>query len=244
MFFLVATVYSAAAETRGDDYGVTAGAGVSVSTSPYKDYDNAVTPLPLIMYDGDRFYAKGVSAGVHVFKDDTHTLSVGATYSGQQFEPGDTDSRPHQLLDKRKSTVMTDVSYSLTTRFGRATARVSRDVLGRSDGYTTDAGFSVPILREKFTIVPSVGVEWSSGKQAEYYYGVSSGESIRSGLNSHEVSSNFFPYLGLHAQYRITERWSAVAGTRLNVLTGDVKDSPMVDKSVTVSGFLGATFSF
>ena len=35
-----------------------------------------------------------------------------------------------------------------------------------------------------------------------------------------------------------------MAGTRLNVLTGDVKDSPMVDKSVTMSGFLGATFSF
>ncbi len=26
--------------------------------------------------------------------------------------------------------------------------------------------------------------------------------------------------------------------------TGDVKDSPMVDKSVTVGGFLGAAFSF
>ena len=52
------------------------------------------------------------------------------------------------------------------------------------------------------------------------------------------------PFAALEAKYVINSRWSVVAAVRVNVLTGSVKDSPMVGRSATVSGALGVQFTF
>lgn len=226
------------------EHVVAIGAAVGASTSPYKDHDNDLVLLPTLNYEGRHAYIQGTSAGIHLLNNDRHQISIGASYSALHFDPDDTDSRPHKALDKRKSTVMADVSYALVTPLGRAKVTVSRDVLGRSDGYTADASFSVPITRNNFTIVPTLGVEWMSEKHADYYFGISRAESTRSGLRRHEVSSSVSPYISLESRYQINERWSAVGGVKVNALTGKAKDSPMVGRSVTVGGFVGMLFTF
>lgn len=248
LFVLLTLPAAYAGETRRtgqpEEAGISVGAGVAVSTSPYESYDTVVLPMPLVMYDSDRLYLKGASAGVHILKNEKHTVSAGVSYFGHEFDPDDTDSAPHKKLDKRRSTLMADVSYALTTPVGIAKLKVAGDVLGKSDGFVADARFSVPILRDKLTVVPSAGVEWSSENQTDYYYGISRAESARSGLKQHEASAAFSPYLNVDVKYQLTDRWSAVAGANIRFLTGDIKDSPMTDKSVTVGGFLGALFTF
>lgn len=85
------------------------GAAVAVSVSPYKSYDVTVAPLPLITYDSDRFYLKGLGLGVHLLKNERHTVSLGATYHGMGFDPKDTDARELKALDKRHGTLMANV---------------------------------------------------------------------------------------------------------------------------------------
>ena len=220
------------------------GAVFAISTAPYKSYDKYIMVSPFATYDGQRFYVQGAGAGVHLLKNEVHKISAGVSYFGLHFDPDDTDNRAMKNLNRRKSTMMADLTYSVITKVGVGKIKASRDVLGISDGYTVDACWQLPLIREKYTIMPSAGVLWSSREQADYYFGVSRGESWRSGLKRHTATSNFSPYLKLDAKYHFTDRWSAVASVHVNFLTGDVKDSPMVGKSATIGGAIGAQFTF
>lgn len=149
-----------------------------------------------------------------------------------------------RMLDKRRSTLMAGLSYSFVGAWGMIRSSVARDILGKSDGYAAEASYHLPIIREKLTVLPGAGVAWQSGKHSDYYFGVSREESARSGMRGYEADASFLPFVGVEAKYAVTERLSAVAAIRAELLTGSIKDSPMVGRSATVSGALGAQFTF
>ena len=217
-----------------------------VSTSPYKSYDTVVSALPLVNYDSDRFYVKGVELGAHLLKNDMHTVSVGVLYHGMEFDPKDTKDKALKLLGKRRSTLMAAVSYSFTSRFGVLQAQISQDIiLGRSKGTLGDFSYQIPWVTEKITVMPGIGITLSSEKYTKYYFGVSRSESARSGIPYYKPSGiSASPYLSLGMKYMITDRLSAVASGKVELLTGKVKDSPMVGRSCVVSFAAGMQFAF
>lgn len=221
------------------------GAAVGFSTSPYKSYDHQILPLPVVTYDSDRFYIKGAGLGVHLLKNETQKLSVGVSYFGLQFRPRKTDARELKVLNKRRSTMMADVTYSLTTGFGQFRAKASQDVLGNSDGFIGDLSFRIPIIRnDTMTLAPGVGVEWANKLQNDYYFGVSRTEARRGTVPYYKADDSFTPYFVLEGKFNLTESWSVFAGARLDILSSKVKDSPMVGKSCTVSVAAGVEFKF
>lgn len=220
------------------------GAAMTVATSPYKKHDATYLPTPMIRYEADHLYVRNAGAGVYLFKNETHKIGLGVSYAGLHFDPDDTKDHQLKRLNKRKSTLMGDFSYEAITKIGIAKIKLSRDLLGHSDGYTVDAVFQVPLIRECYTIMPGVGVLWSSRKQSDYYFGVGRGESARSGVREYTAKANFSPYVKLEGKYDFNERWSAVGGVYVNFLTGSIKNSPMVGRSATVAGALGMQYKF
>lgn len=226
------------------DNSISVGPVFSYTQSPYKSHDGSMMVAPLLLHDSRWFYLRGSAGGIHLFNNGTHKISAGVSYFGLNFDRHDTDNRRLRQLDNRRSTLMGEVSYTAITPIGLAKVKVARDVLGLSDGYLADASFGVPWITDRFTIMPSAGVTWSSRKQADYYYGISGREARRSGLKEHTATANFSPYLKLEAQYNFTERISAVAGADVQFLTSKVKDSPMVGRSSVFGGFIGGVFKF
>lgn len=220
------------------------GAGVAASTSPYKSQDASLSAAPLVTYDSDRLYLRGTEAGVYIWKNEQHAIGAGVEYSWMNYDPDDSDDAGMKKLDKRRSTLMAGLSYSYTGAWGMIRAGLARDILGKSDGYVAEASYRLPIVREKLTVLPGAGVSWKSGKEADYYFGVSRGESARSGIKRYEAGAAVLPFVSVEAKYTITERWSAVAALKAELLTGSIKDSPMVGRSATVSGAIGAQFTF
>lgn len=220
------------------------GAVGSVHVSPYKSYDTTVLPLPFVTYKSDRFYAKGTSLGVHLLKNERHELSVGASYLGLEFKPRRTDDRQLKQLDKRRSTMLADISYSYVSRFGLVRTQLGQDVLGKSDGMLGNLSLHVPWMTETFVVMPGIGVQWASSKHNEYYYGVSRTEAARSGLRRCSPGNTFSPYLMLEAKYKLSDGWDVVAKARTEYVTGRLKDSPMVGKSFTTSIMAGVQYNF
>lgn len=237
-------VYTCPPPVKEFDNSISVGPVVSYVQSPYKSHDGSLMVAPLLLHDSKWFYLRGSAGGIHLFNNGTHKISAGVSYFGLKFDPDDTDDSRLRRLDKRRSTMMGDISYTAITPIGLAKIRFSRDLLGHSDGYLADAYFGVPWITDRFTIMPSAGVIWSSRKQADYYYGISRSEASRSNLREHTAKANFSPYLKLEAQYNFTARVSAVAGADAQFLTGKVKDSPMVGRSTVFGGFLGCVFKF
>ncbi|MEX3019388.1 MipA/OmpV family protein [Kluyvera sp. STS39-E] len=237
---LIATSATAAqAESK-----LTLGAGVGIVEHPYKQYDHDVYPVPVINYEGDNFWFRGLGGGYYLWNDGTDQLSVMGYWSPTYFKPGDSDNSQLRRLDKRKSTVMAGVSWMHHTQYGSLRTALSGDVLDNSNGIVWDTAWVYRYTNGGLTLTPGIGVEWNSENQNQYYYGVSHREAARSGLRSYDPSNSWNPYLEMSANYRFAGNWSVYGTARYTRLSDEITDSPMVDKSWSGLLSTGVTYTF
>jgi outer membrane protein len=220
------------------------GAGVGVLETPYKDYDRKVVPVPVITYEGDDFWFRGLGGGYYLWNDESDKLSVTAYYSPFEFKPKDSDNWQLRQLDKRKATLMAGLSYVHNTQYGFLRTSLAGDTLDNSNGISWDLAWLYRYTNGGLTLTPGIGVEWSSENMNEYYYGISGKESRRSGLDRYDPDSDWSPYLELSASYKLSDDWSVYGVGRYTHLSSEVKDSPMVDKSWAGALSAGVTYSF
>lgn len=223
----------------------TLGAGIGIVENPYKQYDNDLYPVPVINYEGDNFWFRGLAGGYYLWNDQSDKLSIMAAYSPLHFKPRDSDDIQLRQLDRRKSTAMAGLSYThATEQYGFLRTALLADVLDNSNGFVWDLAWLYRYTNGGLTLTPGIGVEWNSDNQNDYYYGVSGAESRRSGLNSYDSDSGWNPYLELTANYRFLGDWSVYGSARYTRLSDEIKDSPMVDKSWSGLISTGVTYSF
>lgn len=237
---LICVFFPAAAQAGGFSLG----AGGGFSSSPYKGHDDSIMPFPLVFYEGERFFIRGLSAGVHLWKGNNQEISTGLSYSFFHFDSDSTSNDQLKMLDDRYATATIDLMYRLRTQWGTASLKVSRDILGHSDGFTADASYRLPIVIGQVQLTPGAGVQWASKEQLDYYFGVSSRESRKSGLEEYSPSNAFSPYLGLDVGYSLSESWSAGAGAQVLFLNDEIKDSPMVDSSELIITTISVKYTF
>jgi Outer membrane protein V len=223
---------------------LTLGAGVGIVEHPYKQYDHDLYPVPVINYEGDNFWFRGLGGGYYLWNDGTDQLSVMGYWSPMYFKPGDSDNSQLRKLDKRKSTVMAGVSWMHHTQYGSLRTALSGDILDNSNGVVWDTAWVYRYTNGGLTLTPGIGVEWNSENQNQYYYGVSHHEAAKSGLRSYDPSNSWNPYLELTANYRFANSWSVYGTARYTRLSDEITDSPMVDKSWTGLLSTGVTYTF
>lgn len=73
---IASSTFAASAESN-----FSLGAGVGVVETPYKQYDNKAYPIPVITYESDDFWFRGLGGGYYLWKDQADQLSVFAAYS-------------------------------------------------------------------------------------------------------------------------------------------------------------------
>jgi len=238
----VLTAITATSALADNNFSV--GAGVGVLETPYKDYDRDVVPVPVITYEGDDFWFRGLGGGYYLWNDESDKLSITAYYSPFEFKPKDSDNWQLRRLDKRKATLMAGLSYVHNTEYGFLRTSLAGDTLDNSNGISWDLAWLYRYTNGGLTLTPGIGLEWSSENMNEYYYGVSGKESRRSGLDRYDPDSDWSPYLELSASYKLTDAWSVYGVGRYTHLSSEVKDSPMVDKSWAGALSAGVTYSF
>jgi len=224
--------------------GLSLGAAALGSTSVYRGDNTRFYPAPVIDYQGDSFYVHSLLAGYYLWKDPQNQLSVVAAYNPFGFRPSHSDDDQMKRLDKRHGTLMAGLSYSHNAEWGTIRSMLTGDTLDQSNGIVGDVAYLYAFKGDKWTVVPGVGVMWNSANQNKYYYGISSSESRRSGLDSYKPGDSFNPYVEVSARYSFAPQWQAFFTGRYIRLADEVKDSPMVDKSYTGVVMTGISYTF
>ena len=225
-------------------WGFDFGLGGSVTTSEYKDVYAAGATLPLLGYEGDRFYLRGVSGGLHLFKNDMHEINVQLSYLPQRYLASWSSDHAMKQLDNRYSSMLAGLNYRLMSPYGILQATVSADVLGYSNGFIAQASYSYPVILGRLTLAPTVGVKWTSCEYNDYYYGIDSDESRASGLSEYKPDSALSPNAGLTARLDLSENWSVFANGNLEFLNQEIYDSPMVENATKLSVGAGLLSKF
>ncbi len=230
---------------RVDSFGL--GLGGSAATSEYKGYDSQYSVAPVIKLETPVFYIDGYRAGIHAFTTDdkAHDIQLGLTYNEQKFDPKDSDDYAMRVLDKRCSSLMAELSYRFYSDYGNFKTSYAHDIQGRSKGdkVTLAYGYDFTVTKG-LNIEPSVGVDWTSKKFNEFYYGVSDSESAVSGLKAYKPKGGFSPFMSVDVTYEAFENFYLALDVGVKYLSSEIKDSPMVKHNNKAWSFLGFYYAF
>jgi len=223
---------------------LTLGASLLYSQSPYKSGQDRYYPVPIINYEGDSFYIRSLQAGYYLWKDQQDQLSLTVLGSPQNYDPDDADDGDMKSLSKRHMTLMGGVAYRHSADWGIVRTTLVGDMLDNSNGIIWDLTYLYRFEFGQFSLTPGIGALWSSANQNNYYYGISSAESRRSGLDRYDPDSSWSPYVELTAGWNISEHWNATLAGRYSRLGDEIKDSPMVDTSSQMLLWTGVSYTF
>lgn len=220
------------------------GAGAGVGTSPYKGYSEQWTPLPIVSYEGEYAYIRGMSAGIKAVNLEFLEISAYAAYNNTSFRRHESSDQQLKLLNNRDASVVGGVGTRLLTPAGMFHLAVAADLMNNSNGLTGEAGYIYSFDFGTIEFLPAAGVYWNNAKYTNYYYGVSEKESQRSGLDRYKAKQSFSPYLGLTVNVTLNDNWEIFLQGEVTQLARQIKDSPMVNSSRTHTANTGIIFTF
>lgn len=145
--------------------------------------------------------------------------------------------------------------HGLTNPYDSLSFRVDvvKDVGGAHEStlVTPTIDFGTPLSRS-FYVGLSASAEWAGGGYADYYFSISPADSIASTLPVYDADGGFKSWrLGIIGNYALsgdlTRGWSLFGAGSYSHLSGDFKDSPIVDQRGSAGQWvaaLGAAYSF
>lgn len=220
------------------------GLGGAYVSSPYKAHGGSILPTLPVSYEGERFYAHVLGAGVYLWKGERQDISVGLAYAALSFNADKTDDNRLKRIENRYDTINAAAQYRLRTDFGHLGVQVARDILGHSSGFSADVSYKYPFSLGPVYLIPGAGLRWDSKEQVDYYYGVSGKEAHKSGLGKYSPDSALSPYLSLAARWAFADNWSLTAGGEVQFLGSEIKNSPVVDKAQIFSAAIAVMYTF
>lgn len=224
---------------------LTLGVSTYVAFPAYKDYDAQVYVLPDIHWENEFFYVDGLSAGVNAWRADSQVLRIGLAWMPLYFDASKSDNWGVSRLNDRDSSIAAQVQYILQGQYGRFDTKLLGDISGKSDGFLARAAYGYPFDVNNTTVTPSFALTWASDNFADYYYGVSYREHLRSGLSSYKANSYVMPSASLSLATHITPNWTVHGIGTVNFIPNEVQDSPMTSsRSMSFGVGFGVSYTF
>lgn len=218
------------------------GAQVMVASNPYRGGDTVVLALPMLTYVGERFFVVSPRAGFNVVRHARGSINIIADYrfKGEAFEAEGFLAG----MDDREDTVMAGVDASMRT-YGRCRLEVSimTDVLDRHNGQDVNLVLSRIFRMEKLFLIPGAGLVWRTSDYNDYYYGVKPSEATDE-RPAYDPGSTLEWFARLLLRYDFSDHWSLAGAARLEGLSDELRDSPIVDKDYLTTVFVGLNYFF
>jgi outer membrane protein len=219
----------------------TIGALVIDRNAPYRDLDEGLLVVPLVRFEGERAYLRGLRGGVRLAESPGHELSV---FAQARLDGFDSDDSPYLagMADRRASLDLGLASTWTSQRLGALELSAAADALDRSGGYELAASWTGRLAAGAWTFLPGVSVRWQDEKMVDYYYGVRPSEAVP-GRAAYSADAALTPDVSVLATRQLGTRWSVFARASHAWLPSAVTDSPLVDRNGNTSLFLGVGYS-
>lgn len=210
--------------------------------APYRQLDEDLLVVPLVRFEGERFYLRGLRGGV-VF-----ARSGGFSFGGFVQARGD----GYDASDSPYLTGMADREFSMDAGLagswrvagvGQFEASLATDMLDRSGGQEAEVSWTGLVPAAGWQILPTVSLRWQSQDMVDYYYGVRTGEA-RVDRPAYAPGSGLFPSVAILATRPLGERWQLFARAGHTWLPSEATNSPLVDQDGRTTVMLGLGYRF
>lgn len=226
------------------------GVATAIIDSPYAGEGTRVLPLPLIGYEGERWFFRETTAGMHVLDKGGFQLNaiVAGRFNG--FDIHDlgaaalaSNGLDARLLQDRRHGIDAGLGVSWSNGPGVLRLQAVADVSGASGGQEVSAEYLHQFQAGRWTLAPGVGVRWKSSDLTQYYYGILDKEVAR-GVARYAPGAVIVPTVSFSAIRPVGERWKLYAGFEYSILPRKITDSPLLEKDVNGEGVLAIGFNY
>lgn len=227
-----------------------AGIATIVPSSPYKGADSEILVIPIVTYEGERLSWRGPSLSYKLtgLKRNEPSFSLTLNLAPNELDSEDSeDSDQLNGIDDRDFSFMAGINYVHPLGFATLESSVETDISGKHDGQRAVVSIERPLfMHEKRKWVVNLGAEaeYLSANYADYYFGVTEAEQNRSQFDAYSVGSVIQPAIKLGGYYQFNKDWMMVGNLRWQALASDIKDSPIVESSTAIDGFIGVVYAF
>jgi outer membrane protein len=217
--------------------GWTVGGAAYSGSSPYIAASATNLAIPggiyigdRVMYLGDRiFYTFGKQGPVSYFGRLRVRLG--------NLDPA--DSPAWTGLTERKGQLEAGLGAIIASPVGLWTTRFSSDISGRSNGTELLLNWAAPFVRERWMVMPGIGVLWRGRRMANYYFGGVSQAEAAPGRPAYDVGNAWSLVPSLVASYRIDRRWLIGVVLSYEHFSSAIVDSPLIQKSGRYDALVG-----
>jgi len=230
-------------ETMDLKAGSTAvGAAVQTAASPYAGVGQVLDMMPLYVYEGEVFYLHSYRAGFKLPVNDDLKFDV---FISSRFEGFPYNEIPASLADMQPRNPGLDGGLALRYHsvIGDLALQFTNDITTESNGSEFIAGYGYKWRYGRMLWHPFVRVAFRDSDLNDYYYGVHPDEATAQ-RPAYTPGDGYNFEFGLSANYSISTNWRVLAGVAAERLSDEIQDSPIVDKSWLVSGYVGAQYQF
>lgn len=210
------------------------GLGVSAKDSPYAGEGVRLRPFPLVTYEGERVYWRGVTFGVHLMEKESFALDAVVSGRFDGFDRGDLGRQElerngvdiDRLADRDDGA---DAGLAARWSWGGNELKLGAvgDITGTSEGYELSANYGHRFQIGKTTIIPGIGVRWLSDDLANYYYGAHSGETFAA--TPYQAEAALVPRVGVAFARPLVGKWRVQGLLQYEYLPDELTDSPLLE---------------
>lgn len=216
------------------------GLGAGYDRKAYRDFDDKVQGLPLLMYENRYISFFGTTLDAKLPAAGPVSFRLRAKYSGDGYEA---DDSPYlRGMDERKGGLW--VGGAAIWRNGVVNASAEAlTATGDAEGKRFKLELNRTFKSGALTVTPRVAANWFDSKYVDYYYGVKAAEA-RADRARYVGESATNVEAGVRFGYALTPRHNVFVDVSATRLGGAIKDSPLVEKSSESGVKFGYLYSF
>ncbi|KAA2283968.1 MipA/OmpV family protein [Arenimonas fontis] len=207
---------------------------------PYADIDRDPLLVPLVRFEGERAYLRGLRAGWRFVDRDDFELAGLAQARLNGYEAKDSPALAG--MARRRSSLDLGLAATWRTPLGGIELALLQDALDRSGGREASLTWGLPFRRGGWGFLPALALRWQDADLVDYYYGVRPGEALPD-RPAYEGDTALVAELSLLVERRLGPRWSLFARIGHSRYPGEIADSPIVERDHASSVMIGLGWS-
>lgn len=212
------------------------GVGVGVGDGHYAGEGTRVMFLPMIGYEGDRFFLRGLGGGFHFLRTDTFSLDGLVRAQPGAFDVSDLSDAAlarngvdaSLLEDRDDFGVAAGLGTDWRLPFGELKFQAVTDATGNDRGQELSIDYVYPLPMGGLMLMPSIGVRWLSADATRYLYGTLDEDEAR-GVAPYHPGSALLPQVRLGIMRPLSSKWQLFGGAGYTFLPSKISDSPLLE---------------
>lgn len=208
---------------------------------PYRDFDNKAELLPMVTYENRWVRVFGPGVDFKLGKTGQFSYALTASYADDGYDSS--DSSFLSGMSDRKSSAWLGAKVNWDAGLAKLSASWSGDASSNSQGQKLRLGIERRFSAGDWSWKPYAAATWLDKKYVDYYYGVTAAEATAR-RHAYQGSATVNGELGIGLDYRLAPGQTVFFDVNATVYGSGIKDSPLVDQSVTPGIRAGYLYRF